>query len=43
MEKLVQRGSIDLDALKSGTYTVIHTAYLGNGEQVTFRNYTFEK
>ena len=43
VEKLVQQGSIDLDALNSGTYTVTHTAYLGNGDQVTFRNFTFEK
>ena len=43
VEKLVQKGSIDLDALESGTYTVTHTAYLGNSDQVTFRNFTFEK
>ena len=43
VEKLVQRGSIDLDALESGTYTVTHTARLANGDEVEFRNFTFEK
>lgn len=43
VEKLVQRGSIDLEALESGTYTVTHTARLANGDWVEFRNFTFEK
>ena len=43
IEKLVQIGSIDLDALESGTYTVTHTARLANGDKIEFRNVTFEK
>lgn len=43
VEKLVQKGAIDLDALDSGTYTVTHTAKLANGDAVEFRNFTFEK
>jgi hypothetical protein len=43
VEKTVMKGAIDLDALGSGTYTVTHTAKLGNGEDVEFRNFTFEK
>lgn len=43
VEKLVQIGSIDLDALESGTYNVTHTARLSNGDKIEFRNFTFEK
>ena len=43
VEKTVMNGQINLNALESGTYTVTHTAKLGNGEDVEFRNFTFEK
>ena len=43
VEKLVQKGSIDVDALASGTYTVTHTAYMSTGDQIVVRNFTYEK
>ncbi len=43
VEKLVQIGEIDLDTLESGSYIVTHTARLANGDEVVFRNFTFEK
>ena len=43
VEKLVQIGEIDLDALESGTYTVTHTATLATGEEWVVRNFTYEK
>ena len=43
VEKLVQIGEIDLDALESGKYIVTHTARLANGDEVVFRNFPYEK
>lgn len=43
VEKLVQIGSIDLDALESGTYTVTHTATLSDGDEWVFRSFPYEK
>ena len=43
VEKTVMKGAIDLKALESGTYIVTHTARVGNGETITFRNFTYEK
>ncbi len=43
VEQTVMKGSINLDALESGTYTVTHTATVSNGQEITFRNFTFTK
>lgn len=43
VEKLVMKGAINLETLESGTYTITHTAKLSNGDEVTFRNFTYEK
>ncbi len=43
VEKLVQKGYINLEELPSGTYTITHTARLANGAEIEFRNCTYEK
>ena len=43
VEKLVQIGEIDLDALESGAYIVTHTATLATGEEMVVRNFPYEK
>lgn len=43
VEKTVMKGSLDLDALESGEYTITHTAKLSNGDDVEFRNFTYTK
>ena len=43
VEQTVMKGSIKLDALESGTYTVTHTARIATGEKIPFRTFTFTK
>lgn len=43
VEQTVIKGSIKLDALESGTYTVTHTARIATGEKIPFRTFTFTK
>ena len=42
-EQAVMQGSIDKDALSPGTYQCTFTARLSTGDNITFRDFTFEK